>query len=65
LAVSSVLTAATTFALGKTLTVYFRNLRSGTEISNELFRKIYAEQFDLGRAMLKDYMTEIQHKVLA
>lgn len=64
-AVSSVLTAATTFALGKTLTVYFQNLRSGKELSREFFRKVYAEQFDLGRAMLKDYMTEIQHKVLA
>lgn len=64
-AVSSVLTAATTFALGKTLAVYFQHLRSGKELSREFFRKVYAEQFDLGRAMLKDYMTDIQHKVLA
>lgn len=65
LAVSSVLTAATTFALGKTLTVYFQSLRNGRELSSELFRKTYEEQFDLGRMLLKDYMTEIQHKVLA
>lgn len=64
LAVSSVLTAATTYALGKTLTVYFQNLRSGKELSSELFRSVYTEQFELGRAMLKDYVNEIQHKVL-
>jgi uncharacterized protein (DUF697 family) len=63
-AVSSVLTAATTYALGKTLTVYFQNLRSGKELSSELFRDIYKEQFELGRAILKDYVHEIQHKVL-
>ena len=64
LAVSSVLTAATTYALGKTLTVYFQNLRRGKELSSELFRTVYAEQFELGRAILKDYVSEIQHKVL-
>lgn len=64
LAVSSVLTAATTYALGKTLTVYLQNLRNGKELSSELFRIIYTEQFELGRAILKDYVNEIQHKVL-
>ncbi|MFA5923953.1 MAG: DUF697 domain-containing protein [Methylococcaceae bacterium] len=64
LAVSSVLTAATTYALGKTLTVYFQNLRNGKELSSEIFRTVYAEQFELGRSMLKDYVSEIQHKVL-
>jgi uncharacterized protein (DUF697 family) len=64
LAVSSVLTAASTYALGKTLTVYFHNLRNGKELSSELFRTVYAEQFELGRSMLKDYVSEIQHKVL-
>lgn len=63
-AVSSVLTAATTYALGKTLTVYFENLRSGKVLSDELFRVVYTEQFELGRSMLKDYVHEIQHKVL-
>ena len=64
-AVSSVLTAATTFALGKTLTVYFQNLRSGRELSREFFRNLYTEQFNEGRALLKDYMTDIQHKAPA
>ncbi len=64
LAVSSVLTAATTYALGKTLTVYFQNLRSGKELSRELFRIVYAEQFELGRSILKNYVNEIQHKAL-
>jgi len=63
-AASSALTAATTYALGKTLTVYFQNLRSGNALSSEIFRVIYAEQFELGRSMLKDYVSEIQQKVL-
>ncbi|WP_333875739.1 DUF697 domain-containing protein [Methylobacter sp.] len=63
-AVSSVLTAATTYALGKTLTVYFQNLHSGKALSSEAFRAIYAEQFEQGRSMLKDYVNEIQQKVL-
>jgi uncharacterized protein (DUF697 family) len=63
-AVSSVVTAATTYAFGKTLTVYFQNLRSGKELSRELFRVVYAEQFEAGRAMLKDYVHDLQHKVM-
>lgn len=64
LAVSSVLTAATTYALGKTLTVYFQNLRSGKELSHELFRVVYMEQFEQGRSLLKNYVNEIQQQVL-
>ena len=64
LAVSSVLTAATTYALGKTLTVYFQNLRSGKELSHELFQIVYMEQFEQGRNLLKNYMNELQHQVL-
>lgn len=63
-AASSALTAATTYALGKTLTVYFQNLRSGKSLSSEVFRVVYKEQFELGRSMLKDYVNEIQQKVL-
>jgi len=63
-AVSSMLTAATTYALGKTLTIYFQNLRSGTALSSEVFRGIYKEQFELGQSLLKDYVNEIQQKVL-
>ena len=64
LAASSVLTAATTYALGKTLTIYFQNLRSGKELSHELFRVVYMEQFEQGRNLLKNYMNELQHQVL-
>jgi uncharacterized protein (DUF697 family) len=64
LAVSSVLTAATTYALGKTLTIYFQNLRNGKELTSEIFRSVYAEQFELGRSILKDYVSGIQHTVL-
>ncbi len=64
-AVSSVLTAATTYALGKTLTVYFQNLSNGKELSSELFRIVYKEQFELGLAILKNYVLEIQHKALS
>jgi uncharacterized protein (DUF697 family) len=63
-AASSVLTAATTYALGKTLTVYFDSLHSGKALSSEVFRVVYQEQFELGRSMLKDYVNEIQQKVL-
>lgn len=63
-AASSALTAATTYALGKTLTVYFQNLRSGKSLSSDVFRLVYKEQFELGRSMLKDYVNEIQQKVL-
>ncbi|HEY8158273.1 MAG TPA: GTPase [Methylobacter sp.] len=63
-AVSSALTAATTYALGKTLTVYFENLRNGNALSSEVFRVIYKEQFELGQSLLKDYVNEIQQKVL-
>ena len=65
LAVSSVLTAATTYALGKTLTVYFQNLRNGKELSNELFRIVYKEQFEQGLSILKNYVHEIQHKAVS
>jgi len=64
LAASSALTAATTYALGKTLTVYFQNLRGGKVLSSEVFRVVYTEQLELGRSILKDYVTELQHKVL-
>lgn len=63
-AVSSVLTAATTYALGKTLTVYLENLRDGKVLSDELFRVVYSEQFELGRSMFKDYVRQIRRKVL-
>lgn len=64
-AVSSVVTAATTYAFGKTLTVYFQNLRNGKALSRELFRVVYAEQFEAGRAMLKDYVHGLQNRVLS
>lgn len=63
-AVSSVLTAATTYALGKTLTVYLENLRDGKVLSDELFRVVYSEQFELGRSMFKDYVRQMRRKVL-
>lgn len=63
-AASAALTAATTYALGKTLTIYLQNLHSGTGLSGEAFRRIYAEQFELGRSMLKDYAGEIRQKAL-
>lgn len=64
LAVSSLLTAATTYALGKTLTVYFQHSRNGKELSHELFQSIYKEQFESGRNLLKNYVNEIQNQVM-
>jgi uncharacterized protein (DUF697 family)/predicted GTPase len=63
-AVSSVLTAATTYALGKTFTIYLQNARNGNELSQHLCRTIYAEQFALGRSLLTHYIHDIQQKTL-
>lgn len=63
-AVSSALTAATTYAFGKTLTIYFQHLRNGKVLSNELFRVVYKEQFEQGQAIMKNYINEVRHKAL-
>lgn len=63
LVVSSLLTAATTYALGKTLCVYFQTLHRGNEFSEELLQSVYREQFEQGRHLLKDYINELRQQV--
>jgi len=62
--VSALLTAATTYALGKTLLVYFQSQRSGMIVSKKHFQEIYAEQFHAGKTLLKDYLRQTQHKAV-
>ena len=57
--VSSLLTAATTYALGKTLGVYFSHIRRGGTLEPELFQRLYAEQFAQGQQLLKGYLKSI------
>jgi uncharacterized protein (DUF697 family) len=55
-AVSSLLTGASTFALGKAATLYFSYAHQGKAPDPELFRKIYGEQFEEGQRLLKNYL---------
>jgi uncharacterized protein (DUF697 family) len=55
-AVSSLATAATTYALGKTLAAYFDHNRRGTATDSKLFQRLYAEQFEQGKQLLQSYL---------
>lgn len=55
-AISSVYTAATTYALGKAVGFYFRHVARGDLPDKELFAKIYAEELAQGREILGEYM---------
>jgi uncharacterized protein (DUF697 family) len=57
--VSSVLTAAATYALGKTLCAYFVQIRGGGTPNPERLRALYAEQFREGRQLLKRYVEKL------
>lgn len=54
--ISAVLTAATTFALGKTLIVYFQSRRDGLAMGKRHFQSIYAREFDAGKTLMKHYI---------
>lgn len=60
--VSAALTAATTFALGKTLTIYFQSKRDGLALGKQHFQSIYAQQFDAGKVLMKDYLAQSSAK---
>lgn len=62
--ISALLTAATTFALGKTLIVYFQSRRDGLALGKRHFQTIYAQEFDAGKALMKNYIDQSQPKVL-
>jgi uncharacterized protein (DUF697 family) len=61
--ISALLTAATTFALGKTLIIYFQSKRDGLALGKQHFQTVYAEQLTAGKALMKDYIGHHQPKV--
>lgn len=61
-AVSSVFTAATTYALGKTLAAYFAHVRRGDSPDAALFQRLYAEQFEQGRQALRDTLRTVRRE---
>jgi len=54
--ISALLTAATTYALGKTLIVYFQSQRDGVALGQQHFQSVYAEQLDAGKLLMQDYI---------
>lgn len=55
-AAASVMTAATTFALGKTLDLYFSHCIQGAVKESRIYQEIYREQLEKGKQLLKSYM---------
>ncbi|OQW91144.1 MAG: hypothetical protein BWK79_17705, partial [Beggiatoa sp. IS2] len=53
--ISSVSTAATTYALGKTLCAYFSYGLGGDLPDKATFEKIYADELERGQILLRDY----------
>ena len=56
---SSLLTAASTYALGKTLGVYMLRSRQGGAVDPKIVQEIYAVEFEQGRRLLKRYLEDI------
>lgn len=57
--VSSIYAAASTYALGRTLCVYFSRVRHGDVPDKRFLQKLYAEQFEEGRKRLEPYLKKI------
>ena len=55
-AAASLMTAASTYALGKTLDYYFSHTMNGDVLEKKIYQSIYQEQFEKGKAFLKSYM---------
>jgi uncharacterized protein (DUF697 family)/predicted GTPase len=58
--VSSVYTAAVTYALGKTLCAYFSFARDGDVPDKVVFEKIYEEELKRGRELMSFYLQKIR-----
>lgn len=54
--ISALLTAATTYALGRTLIMYFQSQRDGVTLGRQHFQSVYAEQLDAGKLLMQDYI---------
>lgn len=55
-AAASLLTAATTYALGKTLDYYFSHSLRGEVLEARIYQAVYREQFDKGKALIKSFI---------
>jgi uncharacterized protein (DUF697 family) len=55
-AAASVMTAASTYALGKTLDLYFSHSMHGGVKERAIYQEIYREQLENGKQLLKTYM---------
>lgn len=56
---SSLLTAASTYALGKTLGAYMLRSRQGGAVDPKIFQEIYAAEFEQGRRLIKRCLDDI------
>lgn len=61
-AVTSVYTAATTYALGRTLAAYFAYALDGDLPDQQTFQKIYNEQFKVGREKMQEYLKNMNRE---
>ncbi|QGJ68559.1 G domain-containing protein [Planctomycetales bacterium 10988] len=61
-AVSALYSAATTYALGKTLCYYFAYMQKGMRPDSALFRQIMEEQYKEGREKLGEYLKHSKSK---
>ncbi|MEE9397462.1 MAG: DUF697 domain-containing protein [Methylococcales bacterium] len=59
-AVSSLITAASTYALGKAMATYITYSRKGMATDPKVFREIYREEFAQGRKILAKYLDNLK-----
>jgi hypothetical protein len=56
---SALYAAASTYALGRTLCVYFSHTRHGDVPDSATLRKLYAEQYEEGRRRMRAYFEHL------
>jgi len=56
IAVATVYTGATTYALGQTLSAYMAYRSRGGEPDETVFRELYAQQFEEGKTLIREYL---------
>jgi len=62
IAVATVYTGATTYALGQTLSAYLSYRQRGGEPDEAMFRKLYAQQFEEGKALIREYLSRAREQ---
>jgi uncharacterized protein (DUF697 family) len=58
-AVAGLYTAASTYALGRTLCAYFSYVLDGDVPDTDALRKLYADQYEEGRRRLGEYLKTV------